>query len=161
MNLVKLFAKWVIILLVLGLVIWQAVVFIINKSQPRMAVTLKGTTYQAQVADNEASREKGLSGAKSLGKNDVMLFVFPLDGKWKIWMKDMQFPIDIIWLDKDKQVIYLVESAEPSSYPNTTFTPPQSARYVIELQAGTIKAQNMAVGDKAVFDLSNVGQGAN
>lgn len=90
---------------------------------------------KAEVADQESTRNAGLSGRNSLGRNSAMLFVFPQDAKHGIWMKDMNFPIDIVWLDSSKLVVYIADNVQPDSYP-TIFAPDNDARYVIELPAG-------------------------
>jgi uncharacterized membrane protein (UPF0127 family) len=110
---------------------------------------LHGHSYHISIQRTDAEREKGLSGTASLAKNKAMLFVFPNDDKWRIWMKDMNYPIDIVWLDSDKNVIYVVKDAQPSSYPNTIFKSDKNARYVIELASGTIERTGISLGDPA------------
>lgn len=156
MNLVKKFITWLIVIGVLAVIIWQAVLFISDQSKPHADVTLKGVVFKARVANDDISREKGLSGVKSLGKTDAMLFVFDKDDTWGIWMKDMKIPIDIAWLDADKKVIYIVKDADPSSYPYTTYRPTKPARYVLEMPAGTVDSKDIKSGDAALFDLSNI-----
>lgn len=156
MNLVKKFITWFIILGVLGVIIWQAFLFISEQSRPHADVTLKGVVFRARVATEQADRDKGLSGVKSLGKNDALLFAFDKDDTWGIWMKDMLIPIDIVWLDANKKVIYIVKSADPSSYPFTTYRPTKPARYVLEFAAGTVDSKTIRSGDTAIFDLSSI-----
>ncbi len=107
---------------------------------------LRGHSYHMTIQRTDAEREKGLSGSANLPQNEAMLFVFPRDGKWGMWMKDMTYPIDMVWLDSDKNVIYTVKNAEPSSYPKV-FMPDKNARYVIELASGTIERTGITKGD--------------
>jgi len=65
-----------------------------------------------------------------------MLFVFENPGIHGIWMKDMKFPIDIIWLDKDMSVISKELNVSPDTYPQV-FYPSREAYYVLEVKAGT------------------------
>ena len=67
-------------------------------------------------------------------------------------MKDMNYPIDIVWLDKDKKIVYIVKNAPPESYPYETFVPKQDARYVLELPAGTVGPKSIVIGKEAAFD---------
>jgi uncharacterized membrane protein (UPF0127 family) len=109
---------------------------------------LNGASYHVSVMRTETELEQGLSGTNSLGKDQAMVFVFPRDDKWGMWMKDMKYPIDMVWLNNDKQVVYTVKNAQPASYPNT-FKPSTISRYVIELPSGTIDQTGIKIGDPA------------
>jgi uncharacterized membrane protein (UPF0127 family) len=115
----------------------------------QQVIRLHGNTYHMTVLREPDELTRGLSGTESLGQDQAMLFVFPQVSKWAIWMKDMNYPIDIVWLDSDGQVVYLVKDAQPSSYPKTQFTPDKPARYVIELPSGTIERTGIVIGDPA------------
>jgi uncharacterized membrane protein (UPF0127 family) len=65
-------------------------------------------------------------------------------------MKDMKFPIDMIWFDEKKQVVHVEESAQPDSYPES-FCPPVDAKYILEVPAGSARAWSLASGDQAVL----------
>lgn len=112
-------------------------------------LSLRGQTYQTSIMQTDSERARGLSGTPSLAPNHSMLFVFPGDGKWGIWMKDMNYPIDIVWLDKNEKVTHLEKNARPSSYPDTIFTPNKDSRYVIEFANGTIERTGITIGDIA------------
>lgn len=118
-------------------------------------LTIGGHDYKATVARTEAARERGLSGTDNLPTNEAMLFIFPRDAEWSIWMKDMKYPIDIVWLDTAKKVVHLVKDAKPESYPNTIFRPGVTTRYVIELASGTIERTGIKIGDKATLPSGN------
>lgn len=152
----KTYGLWLFIVGFLAFVAWQAYQYIGQAQYPRTPLTLAGSTYDVRVVSSEPLRQKGLSGTSRLGKTEGMLFVFNKEDKWGIWMKDMLIPIDIIWLDSEKKVVYLVKEADPSSYPHTTFRPSRAAKYVVELQAGVIQARNIKIGDQAKFDLSSI-----
>ena len=67
-----------------------------------------------------------------------MLFVFPDNDQHGIWMKDMKFPIDIIWISENYNIVHVKKDATPESYP-TVFKNSKPARYVLELPAGSIE----------------------
>ena len=79
-----------------------------------------------------------------------MLFVFDTDDTWGIWMKDMQFAIDIVWINAEGVVVSVKAAASPSSYPEA-FYPSAPARYVLEVPAGYAAAQGIAEGVKVVI----------
>lgn len=108
--------------------------------------------FAARVVEKRSDRIKGLSGSKNLPSDQALLFIFPSSAKWKIWMKDMNYSIDIVWLDESKKVIDIVENATPESYPEQ-FEPREPARYVIEVISGTVKNESIKIGQQAVFDM--------
>lgn len=107
-------------------------------------------SYTVDIADNDAERKQGLSGRKHLGENRGMLFVFPEAGKRCFWMKDMQFSLDMIWLDDQKRVVDLLENVAPETYPHS-FCSTKQATYVLELSAGQVKAAGIKTGQTIRF----------
>lgn len=105
---------------------------------------------QASIADTESEREQGLSGTAYLPTGIVKLFVFENAAPWAFWMKDMQYPIDIIWLDETKTVIHIAPNLTPESYPQS-FAPTSPARYVIETQSGFTQINHITIGTKATW----------
>ncbi len=116
----------------------------------QIAVHLGDTTVTADIADTEALRELGLSGRATLDEDRAMLFVFQSDALYSFWMKDMRFPIDMIWLAADKQVVHIERNAAPESYPSS-FNPGTPARYVLEVSAGWANRHGVTVGSRAAF----------
>lgn len=113
-------------------------------------LTIANHHYAVSVMRTDAERQKGLSYTDDLPADQVMLFVFPSDGRWGMWMKDMNYSIDMVWLDDNKQVVYMAKDAQPSSYP-TVFRPDKNSRYVIELASGTIERTGISISDKATL----------
>ncbi len=148
--------SWGLIILVLALVGAAAYYVLLPQIQPHTTLRLGDGVFTTQVAKTDAERDKGLSGTHSLRDNQAMLLVYESDDKWPIWMKDMSYPIDIIWLDKDKKVIYIVKNAPPESYPYEQFTPKEKARYVVEVVAGTVGRKKITIDLEAHFDENNL-----
>lgn len=109
-------------------------------------VTLKEVEVRVDIADTEGLRSQGLSGRKSLADDEGMLFVFDAPGIYSFWMKDMHFPIDIIWIDADKQVVQTTQHASPESYPNTFF-PQVPVQYVLEVPSGFVQEHSVGIGN--------------
>jgi uncharacterized membrane protein (UPF0127 family) len=107
------------------------------------------TTIIADVVSTEAEREQGLSGRNSLAPGRGMYFMFDTADRWGIWMKDMKFPIDIVWISASSTIITIEKNVATSTYP-TIFYPDSPALYVLELPAGFTKKQGIAVGQKVV-----------
>ena len=110
------------------------------------AIQLRGQIIRVSVADTESARGQGLSGRAGLAADEGMLFVFPKDGNYAFWMKDMLFSIDILWLSSDGGVVYMAQNVSPDTYPQA-FQPNVPARYVLELPEGFAKEHAVAIGD--------------
>lgn len=115
------------------------------------------TAVSVEVESTPAAREQGLSGRVSLPAGHGMLFVFDSDYPWGFWMKDMNFPIDIIWADSSGRVVTVLPSVSPETYntsPPQTFKPSLPARYVLEVPAGFAAANNIYEGVQMSFSTS-------
>lgn len=145
---------WLIaaLLLVVGV---AAFLLIEPQLRPRVSLSIGDGLFKARVAHTQAQRDKGLSGVGHLASNEAMLFQFDHSDKWAIWMKDMKIPLDIVWLDGEKKVVYIVKGASPDDYPKS-YVPNDPAQYVVELPAGTVDAKRIKIGSKATFNLDEM-----
>jgi uncharacterized membrane protein (UPF0127 family) len=109
----------------------------------------KGIVY-AYVSSTSQALATGLSGRTTLPSESGMLFIFPSAGVQGFWMKDMLFPIDMIWLDEAKTVVGVTSNVLPNSYPNV-FYPPTPIRYVLEVNSGKAKSFGIATGTTLTF----------
>ena len=121
-----------------------------STSSASSTVQVGGKTVRVTVADTPETRQKGLGGRNGLAPDEGMLFIFPQDGKYGFWMKDMKFPIDMLWLSGTRRVVYMAQNVSPDTYPEV-FAPTRPARYVLELPAGYAKAYTVGVGDEVRF----------
>lgn len=90
--------------------------------------------YPLERADTNQTRIKGLSGRENLPPRTGMLFVFERPAEQCIWMKDMSFSLDIIWLDEAKKITKIEQNVSPDTYPATFCA--DETKYVIELNSG-------------------------
>jgi len=127
--------------------------FMLSHFQSTIEVRLGSGVFNVRIAATDASQQTGLSGVAELGPMEGLLMPFKADANHGIWMKDMLIPLDIIWLDKDKAVVYMVTDASPTLSTDKIFTPIKPARYVLEVAAGSIKSSAIKIGDKAEFTL--------
>jgi uncharacterized protein len=109
------------------------------------SLTINGNRITVLVADTEGERQRGLSGRSGLGEGTGLLMKFDTDTSPGIWMKDMNFPIDVLWIDKDWRVVQVTPSIGPESFP-AAFYPDQLVRYVLELPAGYADIHNIEAG---------------
>ncbi len=108
------------------------------------------TTLSVILADTDALRVRGLSGKTGLPASTGMLFEFDSDSHPQIWMKDMLFSIDILWLDDNFTVVELAENISPETFPKI-FSSRIPARYVLEVPAGFSRAHGLRVGSAGTF----------
>ena len=119
-----------------------------SMSSPKLKVG--NQTISLMVASDQVSREKGLGGRPYLANNEAMLFVFDDVTQECFWMKDMKFPIDIVWLSTSKRVVHIEKNIYPASYPKT-YCSMMPAKYVIELNNGYTDSLNIKEGQALNF----------
>lgn len=112
---------------------------------PSATLQVGENAYELVVAAKEQTQQKGLGGRAELAQNQGMLFVFDKPAEQCFWMKDMRFPIDIIWLDSDKRVTHMEQNVAPESYPEQ-FCGDNTTQYVIELNAGEVVRSGVKPG---------------
>ena len=113
-------------------------------------VEIAGQRVGVDLATNSVTQELGLSGRNELKENEGMLFVFDKIDKYTFWMKDMNFPIDMIWLSQDQKIVYIKKDARPELYPEK-YTPNDNAKYVLEVTSGFSDKNNLKIGDSVKF----------
>lgn len=120
-----------------------------DENQPNI-LKVGEISLNIEVADTDAERTQGLSGREGLEEGSGLLFVFEREGYYGFWMKDMNFPIDIAWIDKNKKVTHIEAGVSPETYPKI-FNPEIKNLYVLELPAGFLVKNNIQIGDFVDF----------
>lgn len=105
---------------------------------------------RVEIANSDAERVKGLSDREEFTTADGLLFVFPTPGYYSIWMKDMHFPIDIIWIGADLKIIEIHKGVTPDSYPRL-YRPSRPAQYVLETNIHLSDTFSFKEGDTVVL----------
>ncbi len=128
-----------------------------SEVEPKNTITIGDTEVLVEVADSEIERKKGLSERRILEAKTGMLFVFEnQDIQPAFWMKNMNVPIDIIWIN-DSEVVQIHKNATPPE-PGTPdsqlklYIPDSPIDYVLEMPAGFADTYNVTIGSKV--DLS-------
>lgn len=111
---------------------------------------IEGASYRLQIASTEAARQTGLGGRATIPENTGMLFMFSKPAIECFWMKDMRFPLDIIWVNAQKRVVHIEQHVSPDTYPST-FCPNTPAAYAIELRAGEVVKRHIVLEQKLDF----------
>ena len=111
----------------------------------------KDVKLTLEIADNDALREKGLSGRRSLDWDRGVLFVFPDAARRSFWMIDCHFDIDIAYMTRDgviREILPMrVQPGVPMDqldrYPSAT----ADIAYALETNRGWFQAHGIAEGD--------------
>jgi hypothetical protein len=112
------------------------------------AVALDGIEVRVHVADDDAERSQGLQGYDPLAEGEGMLFVFDDVAPRTFAMKDVSFPIDILFIDSDLNVSAIV-ALDPGD--TELAQSPSPSPYVIELPQGWAEEQGVGVGSTLVM----------
>lgn len=108
-------------------------------------IKINNIPVELEIADTPEKKIRGLSDRADLSENRGMLFIYDTSGFYGIWMKDMKFPIDIIWIDKNGRIIDITKDVKPESFPKT-FTSSGPAKYILEVNAGYSDEHNLKIG---------------
>lgn len=115
-------------------------------------VMVHGEKMFVEIAKDAAAVQKGLSGRASLSKDRGMLFIFEQPARYRFWMPDMHFPIDIIWIEGGR-VVDLDKSVSPEFDPLAPrfYSPERPVRYVLETNSGFAESAGIVAGDTISF----------
>ena len=103
----------------------------------------------AIISDSFIKHMIGLMFRESLDKKSCMLFIFNRNAHHGVWMHNMRFPIDVIWLNEEMRLEDFVENIQPCKTLNCkTYTPKKMVKYIIELNSGFIGSNKINKNSK-------------
>ena len=113
-----------------------------------VVVYVDNHAFNVTIADSPEEWQRGLSGTERLPEFHGKLFVFDTDDTHGIWMKDMRYPLDILWFDTNRRLVHVQADATPDSYTNsrTIFRPNMPTRFVLEINAGMVELLGISNG---------------
>lgn len=162
MSLNKLFIIFGVILVIfVGVIFFQFRGKTNTKTDNNITATTNATakignrTFKVEVVDTPQKQQQGLSGRNSLDQDSGMLFIFDKADYHNFWMKNMKFPIDIIFIKGDK-IVSIEKSAKPPASTEETLPIYRSEGQVdkvLEINAGLSEKYNIKVGDKVEIKL--------
>jgi len=133
-----------------------------NDGYLQARVIVNGFELTADLAITDDQKTKGLAIKDDLKENESMLFVYEQPSRQGFWMKDMKFPIDIIWLDSNGTVVHIEHNLQPcisilnagSSILNCPiYTPDKDSLYVLETISGFSQKHDVKIGTNIDFYL--------
>ena len=117
-------------------------------------IVLDGNRLNVLIARNAEQQYKGLSARDDLGEYDGMIFVYPNPFIIGVVMRDMRFPIDVVWF-YDNKVVDIAPNLqlEPgvSNEDLRVYFPRDKANMFLELEAGWVEEHQLKIGDTLEF----------
>lgn len=117
-----------------------------------IVTTSTGKKISVEVADTVEKRSLGLGNRSGLENGWGMLFVFEKRKQHGFWMKNMQFPLDIIWLD-NHLIVHILRNVQPekSGVIPPVMTPPVAGNFVLEIDSGRADELKLQVGQRLKY----------
>jgi len=140
-------------IIVAALLILGIFIYVDRRQTPPGLKTIRinGAEIFVEIADTPQTRTKGLSGRLSLPENQGVLFIFETPDRYSFWMKEMNFPLDFLWIDGN-EIVEIAENIKPEDFqPPIALAPQQNVDKVLELNTGTVSRLNIKPGDKIEF----------
>lgn len=134
--------------LILGVLIILIIAFVlvINLLPKTPRAEINGHVFSLDVAETSQEQELGLAKYKSIALDHGMIFIFDRPDYYSFWMKDMKFPIDIIFIRSNK-VVDLFNKVPVSPDENLpVYITRTKADKVLEINAGLANKYNIKIG---------------
>ena len=149
----------VIILGILGLVFIPVSIKEKKIDFPRGTVSTDNKTIQVEVADTPAARQRWLTFREDrLPLNTAIILVYDKPDLYSLWLLNIQFNIDLVWLDNKGNVVYIVKNAPPCKTPldasDCTYKNTRPAKYILAATAGFVDYYNITTG--ATFKIISI-----
>lgn len=115
-------------------------------------VELRGQRFIVEIADDDASRARGLMFRNELAPDRGMLFIFEREQPQAFWMRNTYIPLDILYFDAQRRLVSMSQRTPPCrsqqcpSYPSKG-----AARYTLEIAAGRASELGVKTGDELLF----------
>ena len=113
------------------------------RSLNKSLIDIKGNEYNVELALTPEEWSIGLSCRESLPFNNGMLFIFPTEDVKQFHTENVNFPLDILSINSNYQIIHILESISP----NSTMISLPPCKYVLELLGGTVQNNDIKIGD--------------
>jgi hypothetical protein len=141
-----------IIILALLILIIIIILLFRKPSSKSTNVKIGDTTVKAEIADTFITRMKGLMFRKNMPENEGMLFIFDKEDYYSFWMMNMSMPIDMIWINSEKEVVDITKNAQPCRISCQSYQPKEKILYVLEVNANFTDRHEVKINSKVEFD---------
>lgn len=130
-------------------------IILLGCSPKQSTVCFGKQCFLVEIADSAEEHQQGLMFREHLDANKGMLFIFDHADMYSFWMKNTKIPLDMLWLDENKTVVFIAKKVQPCTQdPCPVVTPDSAARYILETNAGLAEQFGIQKRTSAVFNLS-------
>jgi len=132
------------------LIVFLVLLFGCSPSSP--SVCIDETCFDVEVVSTPETRANGLMFRDNLDENKGMLFIFENEEVHYFWMKNTFIPLDIIWMNEAKEIIFISKETPPcKTEACLSYGPEGGSLYVLEINGGLSDKLGLNVGDKVEF----------
>ena len=146
-------------LIIAGVLLTIGITFLMfilpNLLKPSTELRLGDGIFKTTIVSNDVDRAKGLSGVKELAPDQAILIAFPTENEWGVSTNDTAIPIDVVWLDNNKKVIFIVKNVSSKNSKGITYKPKTPAKYIVQLPAGTVDSKAIKTNKVAIFQIDS------
>ena len=138
--------------IILIFIIFLISIYIISNYQNKNPeVCFEENCFEVEIAKTLVEKSKGLMFREFLEEDKGMLFIYDKEGVYNFWMKNTLIPLDIIWINSNKEVVYIEYKALPCNEECKSLVPSKNAQFVLEINGGTAEKLNITFGDEIKF----------
>jgi uncharacterized membrane protein (UPF0127 family) len=122
------------------------------QAQPKVTISTKDreVEFLVEIADTAGKRQMGLQYRQSLADDRGMIFLFPAESVQTFWMKNTPISLDMIFINRNRKIVGIVERAVPFSLDARSVTEP--SQYVLEINGGLARRYGIQTGDSVRFE---------
>ena len=123
------------------------------QAQPKVTILTRSgqeVAFQVEVADTPAKRTMGLQYRKELGPDRGMIFLFPAEAPQSFWMKNTPIPLDMIFINRERKIVGIVEQTAPFSLDSRSVGVP--SQFVLEINGGLAQRHGLQAGGSGRFE---------
>ena len=127
-------------ILIIGLLIPLIASVTACQAEPKVTITTKNgrtVSFVVEIADTPSKREMGLQYRRDLAADRGMIFLFPAESQQSFWMKNTPLPLDMIFINRERKIVGIVEQTVPFSLDPRSVTAP--SQFVLEINGGLAK----------------------
>jgi len=123
------------------------------QAEPKVTITTQDgrqVGFVVEIAETPSKREMGLQYRRDLAADRGMIFLFPAESAQSFWMKNTPLPLDMIFINRERKIVGIVEQTVPFSLDPRSVSAP--SQFVLEINGGLSKRHGIKAGDSVRFE---------